>query len=308
MTFLAIDLPVVEIIALLVVAFIFGFTIHFFLKSRKILNETVVAAGKSAMPVITVREAAVPHTYEKVELRHQPVTPFAYSEPDSKTSRIQKDNYHSADEMRSIIARQQDILNDYMSQIEEIENEGKDELKQLNKNLELENEELRKSIDAKEVEVIELHEQIKGAQMMSERIDQVYLEFEQLQSKMTGVEAQANRSNNLSLELEDAKNMYEQVHAELSRKQQKLEEMMDDNQSMRHHMHVLEDKLAESNLQRQQLQKRIIFLQEVNNDMQGLADSNKKMQTELRRISELESMLTMMAEERDYLLRKKREE
>jgi len=41
--------------------------------------------------------------------------------------------------------------------------------------------------------------------------------------------------------------------------------------------------------------------------MQGIADSNKKLQTELRRIGELESMLNMMAEERDFLLRKKKD-
>jgi len=67
----------------------------------------------------------------------------------------------------------------------------------------------------------------------------------------------------------------------------------------------LEDKLAEANLQRQQLQKKVQFLQELNADMQNISETNKKLQTELRRIGELESMLTMMAEERDQLLRKK---
>jgi hypothetical protein len=43
----------------------------------------------------------------------------------------------------------------------------------------------------------------------------------------------------------------------------------------------------------------------MNNDMQSISETNKKLQTEIRRIGELESMLTMMAEERDYLLRKK---
>ena len=58
-------------------------------------------------------------------------------------------------------------------------------------------------------------------------------------------------------------------------------------------------------MQRQQLQKKVQFLQELNADMQNISETNKKLQTELRRIGELESMLTMMAEERDQLLRKK---
>jgi uncharacterized protein YoxC len=65
-----------------------------------------------------------------------------------------------------------------------------------------------------------------------------------------------------------------------------------------------EDKLAEANLQRQQLQKKVQFLQEVNNDMQHVSESNQKLQNELRRIGELESMLSMIAEERDRLLNK----
>ena len=74
---------------------------------------------------------------------------------------------------------------------------------------------------------------------------------------------------------------------------------------MRQELGTLEDKLAEANLQRQQLQKKVQFLQDMNSDMQSMSETNKKLQTELRRIGELESMLNMIAEERDHLLRKK---
>ena len=80
---------------------------------------------------------------------------------------------------------------------------------------------------------------------------------------------------------------------------------MEENQRMRLLMNELEDKVSEANLQRQQLQKKVLFLTDLNNDMQNISDTNKKLQTELRRIGELESMLNMMAEERDFLIRKK---
>jgi len=95
------------------------------------------------------------------------------------------------------------------------------------------------------------------------------------------------------------------VHKELLRKQEKLEEVMNENQHLRLQLNDVEDKLSDSNLQRQQLQKKVLFLTDLNNDMQSVSDTNKKLQTELRRIGELESMLNMMAEERDFLLRKK---
>jgi uncharacterized protein Smg (DUF494 family) len=84
-----------------------------------------------------------------------------------------------------------------------------------------------------------------------------------------------------------------------------MEELMEENQRLRHHTNEVEDKLSDANLQRQQLQKKVQFLTELNTDMQSISDTNKKLQTELRRIGELESMLNMMAEERDFLLRKK---
>jgi chromosome segregation ATPase len=121
---------------------------------------------------------------------------------------------------------------------------------------------------------------------------------------MVTLEKQANRANNLALELEDTRQSYEQIHKDLQRKAEKLEEAFLENQRLQQQLNTSEDKLAEANLQRQQLQKKVLFLQDLNTDLQTVSDTNKKLQTELRRIGELESMLDMIAEERDYLLRK----
>ncbi len=44
----------------------------------------------------------------------------------------------------------------------------------------------------------------------------------------------------------------------------------------------------------------------MNADFQSISDAHQKMQTELRRIGALESMLNMMTQERDSLLQKKK--
>ena len=139
---------------------------------------------------------------------------------------------------------------------------------------------------------------------MAAKIEEVYQEFDLLQAKMATLEKQANRANNLALELEDTRQSYEQVHKDLQRKTEKLEEAFLENQRLQQQLNMLEDKLAESNLLRQQLQKKVLFLQDLNTDLQTVSDTNKKLQTELRRMGELESMLDMIAEERDYLLKK----
>ncbi|MCB0741108.1 MAG: hypothetical protein KDB92_08700, partial [Chitinophagaceae bacterium] len=65
-----------------------------------------------------------------------------------------------------------------------------------------------------------------------------------------------------------------------------------------------ESKLKESNFDRQQLQKKIIYLEELNHDMQGIARANKRLEEQIKRIGELESMLNIVMEERDQLAKK----
>ncbi|MGH2552754.1 MAG: hypothetical protein ACRDEB_03500, partial [Chitinophagaceae bacterium] len=59
-----------------------------------------------------------------------------------------------------------------------------------------------------------------------------------------------------------------------------------------------EEKLVESNFQRQQLQKKVTYLEELNRDIQVMADAQKKLEGQLKRIGELESMLNIVSEEK----------
>jgi len=175
----------------------------------------------------------------------------------------------------------------------------------------VENEELEKKIeklelllDTKDGEIKRIKQQEAVAQQMAARIDEVYKEFDLLQHKIISLEKQAGKANELTIELEDAKQLSEQLQKDLERKHEKLEELIEESQRLHTLLNTTEDKLAEANLQRQQLQKKVQFLQDVNNDMQNVSESNKKLQNELRRIGELESMLSMIADERDRLLNK----
>jgi hypothetical protein len=48
----------------------------------------------------------------------------------------------------------------------------------------------------------------------------------------------------------------------------------------------------------------VAYLEDLNNDMQDVADANKKLEGQIKRIGELESKLNMIAEERNELVRK----
>jgi chromosome segregation ATPase len=293
------------------VAIIFGGTLYFFIKSRKSLDETLRATKRTAVAerkketqtqvkktnLMELEEQFARMRYEtslpKVERMESPSKKFTHKEE------------IAVQDLKNTIAQQQRMLDSYLQKVEELENAGRDELNEKIEDFEKRVDELMAVIEEKDEEIKELHQQVAVGQRMAAKIEEVYQEFEQLQSKMMILEKQSARANNLAIELEDAKYSYEQVHKELLRKQEKMEELMEENQRLRHHTNEVEDKLSDANLQRQQLQKKVQFLTELNTDMQSISDTNKKLQTELRRIGELESMLNMMAEERDFLLRKK---
>jgi chromosome segregation ATPase len=312
MTFIAINFTLVEILVLLIVAIIFGVTVFFFLKSRKSLQETLRATKRSSLPAETRKEKQSSHKRTNlVELEEQFArmryeTSFPKEEKiEPPTRKLTHKEEIAVQDLKNTISQQQKMLDSYLQKVEELEHEGREELNSKIEELEKKVDELIGVIEGKDEEIKELHQQVSAGERMAARIDEVYQEFEQLQTKMVSLEKQASRANNLAIELEDAKYSYEQVHKELLRKQEKLEELMSENQRIRQQMDELEDKLSEANLQRQQLQKKVLFLTDLNSDMQSISDTNKKLQTELRRIGELESMLNMMAEERDFLLRKK---
>ncbi len=308
MIIIAIDLTLVAFIALPIGATILGVTVYFFLKTQASLKETLEVSHQRSLPYQKkekkiARQSVLATWLERLSKKQQAIpVPTPKFKPSTKQLLSAETIVH---ELKETIAQQQNVLNTYLDKVEEIEQGGKGQLKQHNHDLQKEINKLHGIIEQKDQELEALEQQASGAEKMITKIDEVYVEFEQLQLKMMQLEKQANRANNLAMELEDTKQSYEQIYNELARKQDKLEEVMNENQRMRMEMNMLEDKLSEANLQRQQLQKKVQFLQDLNADMQSLSDTNKKLQTELRRIGELESMLSMMARERDSLLRKK---
>ena len=313
MYYIAINLTLIELIVLPVVLTIFILAIYFFVKTRKTLRDTLEENKHIYFPNLKKEKTEGYKRSSLVELeehfakkRHE-----AFREKEEAPAFVSKKHKPAqadegmVQELKNTIAQQQKLLNTYLYKVEELENEGKEELRSQNKELQEKIEHLEELIDKKESDIETLKQQAASSQKMAARIEEVYAEFEQLQAKMSLLEKQANRANNLAIELEDTKGSFEALHKELARKQARLEEVMEENQNIKEDLNLMEDKLSEANFQRQQLQKKVQFLTDLNNDMQSLSDTNKKLQTELRRIGELESMLNLMAEERDFLLKKK---
>ncbi|MGN6401981.1 MAG: hypothetical protein ACTHMD_16095 [Flavisolibacter sp.] len=312
MYLVAIHLSILEIAVLFAGAFVLALAIYFFIDSQRILKKTLQKTNQAFFSQKTVFIEPAPvkpleHKISKAVKEEKQQRPVAqeHEKPHVVAAKIKTaSKEESVESLKETILQQQRLLNGFLRQVEEIENEGKEELTLENKHLQNEIKNLEAQLDKKIIELDEVRQQASMAQRMAARIEEVYQEFEQLQTKMVSLEKQAGRANSLALELEDTRQSFEQIHKDLQRKGEKLEETFLENQRLQQQLNTLEDKLAEANLQRQQLQKKVQFLQDLNTDLQNVSDTNKKLQTELRRIGELESMLDMIAEERDYLLKK----
>lgn len=305
MFFLALNLSLLELIILQVGALMLGCAIYFFYTTRKSLKQTMQAAAQAHNVSARVKDIPDPFPFKPAVQSAKAVSKPAVAWPEplsKKVAATENDvlSVQSVSHFKDSLQRQQTVLHQLLQKIEDLEAVAADSkfLKHENLTLQQQLEELELALQEKESELRQARQQEIIAQQMASRIDEVYKEFDLLQQKITTLEAQATSGNGMALQMEDLQQSYEQLRKDLLRKQDKLDEMMAENGRLHQELSITEDKLAEANLQRQQLMKRTQMLQDAHASMHTVSESNSKLQKELRRIGELESMLSMMAEER----------
>jgi len=166
-------------------------------------------------------------------------------------------------------------------------------------------EELRQQLQRKEAEIRELRQQVDLNHKLQNHFEEVQVGYEELQLKVQKMEQQAWQAAELAMRADNLEQEKEQLEKTVLKKEEKIRELSVENGRLHELLNQTEDKLSEANLQRQQLQKKVHFLEEINSDIQQMSDTNRKLKNELRRVGELESMLNLITEERDALLKRK---
>ncbi|MFN2439127.1 MAG: hypothetical protein ABR503_08000, partial [Chitinophagaceae bacterium] len=181
--------------------------------------------------------------------------------------------------LKDSIIQQRNVLENLLNKVQEIE-----EKKIADKDEKAEREELSEKIELlewklkeKDQELIRLRQQETVSKNTEAKLEEVYKEFNSLQSKITQLETQAGRTASVEMELIRSKDEYEQLKKDMAKRTLKIDELIAENQKKHQQLCETEDKLA---------------------------NLNRKLHTEMRRIGELESMLHMVSEERDNLLQK----
>jgi uncharacterized protein YneF (UPF0154 family) len=147
----------------------------------------------------------------------------------------------------------------------------------------------------KDARILELEQQQLLSSEMEERLQKAYEEFNALREKLLKVENLSNPPSR-QFELEELQQHHFKLIREFDEYKQKHLDLLEENQRLSRLLADTEEKLRESNFQRQQLQKKITFLEELNGDLQQISEHNKKLENQLRRMSEIEVMLARVQE------------
>jgi uncharacterized protein YneF (UPF0154 family)/myosin heavy subunit len=142
----------------------------------------------------------------------------------------------------------------------------------------------------KDARIVELEQQQLLSDEMEERMQKAYEEFNALREKLLKVESLSNPPSR-QFEFEEMQQNNFKLIREFDEYKQKHLDLLEENRRLSRLLADTEEKLRESNFQRQQLQKKVTFLEELNRDLQQISEHNKKLENQLRRMSEIEVML-----------------
>jgi len=327
---MTLSLSIVEVSVLFFCAVSLGIVIHFFITSRRNLKGSTVETERIKKNVddwklkyfndVEVKDKEVAelksqlseaqdnngiYQIEIEELRKQQKRTQSELETRHKAEPSEgKPNY--IEQLRTAqtsLLEHNEKINQLLENLEVVkENEEKQKLMEdENEELVGQVKELRFVLNQKDAEIHNIRQKENLTKEMTSMLDSAYSEFNTLQSKMQKLEAQLSSSKLVSLEYEDLKEAYHKVSREYEEYKAKSHALTVDNQQLTLQLNEAEDKYREANFQRQQLQKRVNYLEELNSDLQVVADANKKLEHQLRRIGELESMLNVVAEENQVL-------
>ncbi|MBS1601390.1 MAG: hypothetical protein JST42_01895 [Bacteroidetes bacterium] len=156
------------------------------------------------------------------------------------------------------------------------------------------NEQLRaagQSLVDKEAEISHLRHQHQLSLEMAQRLDKVYEEYNALQEKLQKLQAYLTQPYNRGADYDELKESYFKMGKEHDEMKLRYISLREENQRLTRILNDTEEKLKEANFQRQQFQKRTAFLEELNHDLQEISEHNKKIESQLRRVSDMESLL-----------------
>jgi DNA repair exonuclease SbcCD ATPase subunit len=182
--------------------------------------------------------------------------------------------------------------------IEQIEKKHQDSL-QINEQLSMQLQLLKSTITEKESEIKTIRQQSELTAELKHQLETAYIEFNDLQSQLMKVENKLVQpmANVLKYdELEEANHI---LANEVNDLRHKYKELVETQSRLAQDLDESEAKLREANFQRQQLVKRNEFLEALTKDLQQVTDKHHKLESQMTRLSEMETLLAKLSAKTD---------
>jgi chromosome segregation ATPase len=326
---LTVRLP--EIIIFLLGALILGFTLHFFWAARKSirLDQAAPEDGISENDNwklkyyndMDMQEKVQEQLREKlaeskeneqilsIELEELQKKLMGRSEKAAPVTADAGVGAGSYDYFSQLKAAQENLLqhnqhiNRLLEQIQLLKESEKkyQDLMRVNEELNIQINGLRKTVADKDAEINHIRQQQRLTEEITDRMNKVYTDYNLLQEKLQKLESSLAQPHNRSIDYEELQASYFKLTKDFDESRIRQSSLWDENQRLSRILSDTEDKLREANFQRQQLQKKTAFLEELNRDLQEATEHNKKLESQLKRISEMESLLSkVVPEKRDF--------
>ncbi|MBS1597289.1 MAG: hypothetical protein JST75_03625 [Bacteroidetes bacterium] len=262
-------------------------------KSLEQLRERLAEAEENEQ-ILTIEIEELQKKYRNVEIKSETV---------SKSSSTTDDYLTQLRSAQENLFQHNQHVNRLLEQIQLLKESERKYLDVQKTNSELNDlvTSLRKTISNKEAEIVHIRQQQKLTDEITERMDKAYTEYNALQQKIQKLETYLAQPHSKKIEFDELHESYFRLTKEFDETKNRQISLWDENQRLSRILADTEDKLREANFQRQQLQKKTVFLEELNKDLQEVSEHNKKLESQLRRISEMESLLSKgSTEKRDF--------
>lgn len=265
-----------EMIIFLLAALLLGFSIHFYWTGKK-----GVPGIKSEMPADDLRISDEDQTrlqlYEQIE-KHE-----------KTEERLQKELQRMAETEKSLMRE----LDEAREEIARLEKEAEKKI--------VGEAPITASLSTRpfsELVIAQQHLNESLSKEMTERLEKAYEEFNFLQDRISKIHSQVIDPTKRTYEFEELEQSYFRLTKEYDELKIRHITLMDDTQRLTRALADAEEKLRDSNFQKQQLSKKVVFLEELANDLQQLSGHHKKLEGQLRRLSEIESLLSRTAQDK----------
>ncbi|MBC7849539.1 MAG: hypothetical protein H7Y31_07375 [Chitinophagaceae bacterium] len=323
--FLGLQISLLEIIIFQLGAIVLGFAIHFFITSKK----NIKIKEQSDPSVISEADEWRLKFYEQAELNEKAQEKFQRELDEARVTEeeLEQEMMSMRAEARRLLQEQsnkpseipsmeyleqlqvaQQNLHDHNGRItrllDQVDMLKDSELKHreaisANEVLQAQLRDYRKELTQKETEIKQIRHQQNLSKEVRDRLDKAYGEFNYLQDRIQKVETHLVQPQNRNFEFDELQQSYFKLTKDSDELKLKYLSFMEENQRLTRLFADVDDKLRESNFQRQQLMKKVSFLEELNTDLQQVAEHNKKLENQLRRIGEIEAMLARVSGNKD---------